>query len=71
MDGMAVDVLTGIVIAVPPERVAAYVADPSHAPDWYANIDSVEWLRVSRARSARARRTGRSRVPGRRGCPAP
>ncbi len=40
---MKVDVLTETVIAVPCERVAAYVADPSHAPEWYENISSVEW----------------------------
>jgi uncharacterized protein YndB with AHSA1/START domain len=41
---MPVDVLTEIHITAAPERVAAYTADPAHAPDWYANIDSVEWL---------------------------
>ncbi|MEU7510704.1 SRPBCC family protein [Streptomyces sp. NPDC042898] len=40
---MKVDVLTETVIAVPCDRVAAYAADPSHAPEWYADIDSVAW----------------------------
>ena len=40
---MAVDVLTETVIDRPRADVAAYVADPSHAPDWYVNIESVEW----------------------------
>jgi uncharacterized protein YndB with AHSA1/START domain len=38
-----VDVLTDIVIRRPIAEVAAYVADPSNAPEWYVNIISVDW----------------------------
>ena len=40
---MAVDVLTETVIDCPLERVAAYACDPSKAPEWYVNIETVEW----------------------------
>jgi len=38
-----VDVRTETVIRRPCDEVAAYAADPTHAPEWYVNISSVEW----------------------------
>lgn len=38
-----VDVAVETVIDRPREEVAAYAGDPSHAPEWYANIRSVRW----------------------------
>jgi uncharacterized protein YndB with AHSA1/START domain len=40
---MGVDVVTEVVIDRPRGEVAAYAADPSNAPQWYANIESITW----------------------------
>jgi uncharacterized protein YndB with AHSA1/START domain len=40
---VSVDVLVETEIRAAPEAVADYAADPGHAPEWYANIRSVEW----------------------------
>ena len=40
---MPVAVQTEITIDRPVDRVAGYAADLSNAPEWYANIEPVEW----------------------------
>ena len=40
---MKVDVETQTVIERPRSEVAGYAGDPTNAPEWYANIDSVSW----------------------------
>jgi uncharacterized membrane protein len=40
---VTVDVLTQTTIRRPIGVVSSYAADPTNAPAWYVNIDSVEW----------------------------
>lgn len=41
---MSVDVQVERVIRRPRAEVARYAGDPGNAPEWYANISTVEWL---------------------------
>ena len=41
---MKVDVTTEAVIDRTRDDVAGYAGDPTNAPHWYSNIDSVTWL---------------------------
>jgi uncharacterized membrane protein len=41
---VAVDVRTEVTIERPIAVVSEYAANPGHAPAWYVNIKSVEWI---------------------------
>lgn len=38
-----VNVVTEITINCPISKVSEYATNPDHAPEWYVNINSVEW----------------------------
>jgi uncharacterized membrane protein len=40
---MKVDITTEAVIERPRADVSSYAGDPTNAPHWYSNIDSVDW----------------------------
>jgi uncharacterized protein YndB with AHSA1/START domain len=40
---VSVDVQTEVEIARPRAAVATYAADPDNAPEWYENVESVDW----------------------------
>ena len=40
---MSVDVQVEATVRRRPDEVAAYAGDPTNAPEWYANIKSVDW----------------------------
>lgn len=40
---MSIEVSSDVVIHRSAAEVAAYAADPAHAPHWYSNIEEVEW----------------------------
>jgi hypothetical protein len=41
---VGVDVVTEIAIDRPVDEVARYVSDPGNAPEWYVNVNSVDWV---------------------------
>jgi uncharacterized protein YndB with AHSA1/START domain len=60
-----VDVLTEVEIDRPRAEVADYAASPDNAPEWYENIEAVEW-KTERVLAAGARVAFVARFLGRR-----
>jgi uncharacterized protein YndB with AHSA1/START domain len=60
-----VDVLTEVEIDRPRAEVADYAANPDNAPEWYENIEAVEW-KTERVLAAGARVAFVARFLGRR-----
>ncbi len=64
---MEIDVETEAVIPFPVPEVASYAGDPSNAPEWYANIESVTW-RTAPPASVGSQLAFEARFLGRRLC---
>jgi uncharacterized protein YndB with AHSA1/START domain len=47
---VTVDVVTETEIGRPVDVVSRYAADPSNAPQWYVNIDTVDWRSLPEVR---------------------
>jgi len=48
---MTVDITTSIEIERPRSVVSEFAPHPNNVPEWYANIQSVEWFRTPERRA--------------------